>query len=100
MHRNSDDWDYVHPRGRTSVPSSPQCPSEPELLRDILSGDRRSEDALERHARQCASCRTLRAELAEVVSGLHASTETARSGSGDCLDEAALAEFVERRDEP
>ena len=97
----SDEQSSVpHPYpGHPSPPDQPSvsltCPPESELLRFALLDDR-SGDATADHLAGCAGCRERVSMLCAVVSGVRAGTGTAPSGG--CLDEVALARYVEGLD--
>jgi CHAT domain-containing protein/tetratricopeptide (TPR) repeat protein len=68
------------------------CPTEAELLLLALA-DGAEEVAL--HARGCASCEAIAVQLRATVAGIRASAGNAVAGDGECLDELAVAEFVD-----
>lgn len=74
------------------------CPSEPALLLFALGDRSGPEGDIAHHVSECASCRSVLAELRRVVRGIQASATGAVAGNAQCLDEAALAGLVEGGD--
>ena len=71
------------------------CPSEPELLLFALADVSAAADPIARHVSECASCQVRVAEFRRLASEIRASASGAAGGDGECLDELALAGFVE-----
>ena len=71
------------------------CPSQPELLLFALADASAAADPIARHVAECASCQVRVAEFRRLASGIRASASGEVGGDGECLDEVALAEFVE-----
>jgi CHAT domain-containing protein/tetratricopeptide (TPR) repeat protein len=76
------------------------CPSEPELLLFALADVSAAADPIGRHVTECASCRVRVAEFRRLASGIRASASGAVAGDGECLDELALADFVDGTADP
>ena len=71
------------------------CPSDPELLLFALADVSAAPGPIGRHVSECASCQLRVAEFRRLASGIEASASGAAAGDGECLDELALAGFVE-----
>jgi anti-sigma factor RsiW len=71
------------------------CPSEPELLLLALAEDSSAGEGAERHVAGCPSCQARLAGLRKVIGAIASTDRGAVAGRDECLDELALAAFVE-----
>jgi len=71
------------------------CPSETELLLFAMAADAAPAGEVARHAGECTQCHARVAELRQLIADIRLSATSAVAGKDECLDELALAEFVE-----
>jgi hypothetical protein len=75
-------------------PVPERCPSESELLLSVLAEGPGSAGGISAHAERCSRCQEEIARLRGIVRGVAASTHARATGSGNCLDDFALGEFL------
>jgi hypothetical protein len=71
------------------------CPTEAEILVFSLDDAAGTPGRVARHVADCPICGARVAEQRRVIAAIGAAADTARSGHGSCLDDAALSELAE-----